>query len=623
MSLVKLNLFFLVIICAGSALLVLPTINNNIHNPNMITYFNADEGFQMDLIWHYYKGEKRDSYYMDVDYGLEMLYLSDLARFIFSKFIVFKPGTFVLLLRWLHLISWIGVLIVLWHFTGFHFGRGWQQVLTVLLLAVRPAYNYFSNSLKPEPLVLLFMIIGLHFALKIIKKPSYKHLLISTLCASMAFHIKFAGVFLLPAIIAAMYFGQLHQTGFSSGNIGVFPEIKNSWILEWLIGACLTGSPFLFIFFYVRKATGFTFYEEFGLWGSFLRNKAAFLVCFIGLIFVAISLIFFFLNRSNSPALRKIIGKINKVNSNAFIVIGLFFVFSLFLGFRWVFSPKHFIGTYSYNLFDFLGLLAIKSISPATLYANYFQNLIAKFISFDMLIILLLGVYLFVELCGQAQNPKNSKLQFYKRLALLIFLTPCFLSIFALAFGRFAQHHMLPFFVVACILAVQAADMAYLYLKQKKINKKYIMLTALGLAAIFIFDIASNATILIKSRIHEFHQHEDIIYDLAKWVEGNVPIDTLIVADHHSNVYIPPEYKNIKIFGGEGKEKIEQLRFLVNNYHPQLIYYNIVPSGDTFLPPIDIMLPNHKVKLIKSFDSSNRSYQRRPKEKFVFYEVLN
>lgn len=617
---IKLSLFLLAAICAGSALLLLPTINNNINDPNMITYFNVDEGYQMDLIWYYYSGEKRDSYHMDVDYGLEMLYLSDLTRLIFSKFIEFGPGTFVLLLRWLHLLSWIAALVALWYLVGCHFKKGWQQILTVLLLAVRPAYNYFSNSLKPEPLVLLFMIIGLYFILRIVEKPSYKHLLISTLCASIAFHIKFAGVFLLPAIIAAMYFGHSYQTGSNKDYIAVFPEIKYSWILELLSGACLIGLPFLFIFFYVRKSTNVTFYQEFGLGGSLLNNKVVFLVFFIGIIFILMPLIFFSIRKSNNPALRKIVRKISQINSYIFIVTRLFFILSLLSGFRWIFNPRHFIATYSYNLFDFSGLFEIKTNSSAISFTNYLQNIIAKFESFDMLIILLLGIYLFIELYSRGNNLKSNRLQSYKRLTLLIFLAPCFLFMFTLAFGRFSQHHMLPFFVVAGILVVQGADMACLYLKQSKMNKGYIILTILW--AIFTLDIALNATALIKSRVYQFHQNKDIIYDVAKWLRKNVPINTAIIADNYSNVYIPSEYTNIKFFRGKQKEKSDRLRYLVNKYRPQLIYCNVVPCGEISLPPIDIMLPDHTVRLVKSFDSANRSYQRKPGEKFVIYEVL-
>ena len=133
---------------------------------------------------------------------MDSIYFSN-APFL-SKFIEFTPGKFVLVLRWIHLISWLASLFALWWVVGYHFEKGLQQILATALLAVRPALDYFSNSLKPEPLVLLLMLIGFHFILKMLEKPSMKFLIISMFYASIAFYIKFAGIFLLPPAIAAM-----------------------------------------------------------------------------------------------------------------------------------------------------------------------------------------------------------------------------------------------------------------------------------------------------------------------------------------------------------------------------------------------------------------------------------
>ncbi|KPK42832.1 MAG: hypothetical protein AMJ78_01170, partial [Omnitrophica WOR_2 bacterium SM23_29] len=136
-------------VCIATVLLSLPTIDNNINDPNMIVYFNTDEGGRMDTAWYYYRGEKRDSFQWDYDYGLEMLYVADFARIILDRFIEFTPGTFVLIFRWLHLIAWVCALIAMWYFVGYHFGNGWQRNLAVFLLGVRPAFSNFSNTLKP------------------------------------------------------------------------------------------------------------------------------------------------------------------------------------------------------------------------------------------------------------------------------------------------------------------------------------------------------------------------------------------------------------------------------------------------------------------------------------------
>ncbi len=314
----------LILACCFSFILTVPVIRSNVNDPNMIVYFCADEGDQMDLVWSYYSGEKRDSYQWDYDYGLERLYLADFARLVLSHFMVLTPGTFVLMLRWLYLLAWIASFFALWRLISYHFGKGWQPALAVLLLAVRPAFVYFSNNLKPEPLVLLFMIIGLDYTMRIIEDPfKRRNLLIAIACASVAFMIKFAGLFLLPAIVGSMYLSEYC----SNTNKRIFPEIKISWIFEAIIGAVLILLLFLSSFFYVRASTGSTFYKEFGLWGSIFKNKLFLFLFLVGLLLMLLSAILWTLNKSKNISLRKFIDKINKVNSYALIAC------SIFLGF--------------------------------------------------------------------------------------------------------------------------------------------------------------------------------------------------------------------------------------------------------------------------------------------------
>lgn len=616
MNFERINIFILFVICAASALSVLPTIHNNIDEPNLIVYFNGDEGYAMDLIWFYYSGEKRDSYQMDVDYGIEMLYLSDLARLVLSKFIDFTPGTFVLILRWLHLAFWLCALIAVWFLVGYHFGKGWQQILVTLLLAVRPAFNYFSNSLKPEPLVLLVMIFGFHFIFKTLEKPSTKYISISILSASVAFLIKFAGVFLIPAIIAAIYLGQQRQMAFNRRFLHIFPKTQYSWILELLIGISLIALPFLFIFFYVRKSTGSTFYEEFGLLGSFLKYKATFLIFCIGAVFIFISMLIFALSSTRNSSLKRIMEKINEVNSYALIVVGLFSAFTLFLGFRWMFQWENFRMTYSYNLLDFMGILNMENVPQGVMLKTYLNIVASKILSFDIIMLFLLGFYVAVEFYFGKKNLDYDRLRLRKRLALVVMLIPVFMSIFT--FGRFTQHHMLPFFVAVSILGIQGIEI----FNNNFNGKRLIKTMAFGfVSALLVIDIVLNGADLMRSRIYQFNQRNDIAFEVSKWLRENISADTLILAEHHTNVYIPVEYKNVKTFGYHRPDRIKQMRQLLEFYRPRYIYYNERAAEKALSLSIGEMLPNKKVRLVESFESSGRRYQRKRGDKFVIYEV--
>jgi len=152
-------------------------------------------------------------------------------------------------------------------------------------------------------------------------------------------------------------------------------------------------------------------------------------------------------------------------------------------------------------------------------------------------------------------------------------------------------------------------------------NKKIILFI---LATLFAVDILFNAISLVKLRSYQFNQKEDIIFEVVEWIRENIPKDTQVVADDFANVYIPPEYKNMRVFKGKDQEaRVERFRKLVSTYKPRFIYLNERPCDDMSLPSIDVALPpGERVRLIKVFDSSNRRYQRRSNDKFVIYELI-
>ncbi|NQU95494.1 MAG: glycosyltransferase family 39 protein [Candidatus Omnitrophica bacterium] len=619
MNFSKTKILVLIVVCAANLLLLLPTMGNNVDNPNLITYFSGDEGYTMDVLWFYYSGEKRESYQGDVDYGIEWFYVSRFARLILSKFIDFGPGTLILLLKWIHLIAWIGALIALWFFVGYHFGKGWQQIVAVLLLATRPSLDYVFNSAKPEPLVLLIMLLGFHFVLRIIEKPSIKYFLFSILCVVTAFAIKFAGIFLLPAIIAAMYYSKQYQNDLGRKNyIGPFPKFKHNWIFEFLIGIFFITIPFLFIFSYVRKSTGLTFYNEFGILGSLAKNKISFLAFFTGAVFLFISAILFFLNKSRKFSNKKITETINEINSYALLSGGLFFIFLLLIEFKWILSsPDLFRTTYFYNISDFIGVFATRTVTVSNILGRYSGIVISKIKGFDPIILLLFGIYLIVELRLRKQKSNIERRSFYKRLSLDFMLIPIFIAIFTM--GRFTHHHMLPFFCVASILAIKGVDMFRTAFKGPRLIK---MAFLFFVSILFTISIVTHGAELIKLRLYQYRQREDVVFEIEKWWRQNVPLDETVVADHHSMVYMPPEYKNVT-FIKISHDKIEQIKDLVRTVKPKYVYYNSGHDEKHIVPPIESVLPDLKVKLVASFNSVGRLYRRLPNSQFLIYEVIS
>lgn len=621
------NVSILFIICIISFFLIFPAINNNIHDHNMILYFNADEGGIMDVIWMYFSGQKVESLQFDFDYGLELLYLSDFIRLFISPFVEVSPCTLLFVIRCIHSFAWIGAIIALWKLVGNHFGKGWQQMLAIFLLAVRPAFPYVLNSSKPDILVLLLMIVGLDYILMIIDKPRMKYLLVSIICASTAFLIKYSGVFLLVAIIAAVFLSRRYNDSKSDFEKVFFipSEIKRTYLFPSVIGITIIILPLILIFFYERKSTGITFYEEFGILGTVKQKKLILFIWSLGISLILLSLTSWILNKKNTIYLRKIVKMFNEVNSYAIICCGIFCLATIFFGFRWFFDLKNFILVYAQ-----LGTsIAIKStVNDNGLLYLFFQNIIEKINAFDTIVVLLFIFYIWLEAYSIHKNLKDDllKLIAYKRIVLLVFLIVPFIYMFTML--RFAQHHMLPFFVVMSVLVIQSLTMFKLYHSCKKINYMHIIkfLIILFLA----FDIVLNGITVIKGRVKSFNQHKDIAYELAEWWRQNIPKAAKIVADHPTRVYIPPEYKGVKILRSYKseclkKDVVQELRELVNEYRPQFIYYNLgkkgMPKDDKPWSPINEMLPDKKVKLIKTFESAGRRHQRFPDDKFVIYQV--
>src|SRR3989338_51739 len=319
-------IFCLFAVWAFNIALVAPTINSHTKDLNLIAYFNADEAYQMDLLWKYYSGETRPSYQGAFDYGLEFHYLTDISRHVLSCFINITPGTFILILRWLHFIGWLLSFWALLCLIRYHFDDFWQPMAAMFLLAVRPAFAYFKNNAKPEPLVLFFIILGLNYTLRIIQSPIWKNILCAIIFTSIAYLIKIEGLFLLPAIVVALYFSDSK----------VYKSIAQlSWLTPIIIGVVLLVISFAPIIFYKRISTGHTFYEDLGLITSLVRLKIPLYMIIAAVGFIFSPLFVYFIRPY----------KMLHYHLTRLSYCSLFILITLVIGFRWILNPSYFINT--------------------------------------------------------------------------------------------------------------------------------------------------------------------------------------------------------------------------------------------------------------------------------------
>jgi hypothetical protein len=407
---------------------------------------------------------------------------------------VLTPGAFVAIVRWLHFLAWMLALAASWYFVGYHFGKRYQQIIVVLLLCVRPAYAYLLVNMKPEPLVLLFLVCGLHYTLKIIERPRYGNLCMAVMFALLAFLVKFSGLFLLPTIIAAMYFAYWYGQKTGRSEKEVFPDFRISWALPMIIGAMILALLSSAIMSYVRKSTGLTWYAEYGYFGSLFHNISMLAMFCAGAAMVLLSLALPVIRRYSSGRIKDFADFIFKVNSYAFIVFLVFMALFLVFGIRWVLSPGYFISTFSQ-----MAPCAVGLVPDSAVLHNFLLHIKDSVMALDPFICILFLFYAAVELRYLRRTLDREPLLFFKRMALVTFLLIPVLYICLML--RMFRHHMLPFFLVMSVLAVEGLRIFTERFTGRRAVKAAAVVMMLLL---FTASIVTNAVETIGMRVQEF-----------------------------------------------------------------------------------------------------------------------
>jgi len=591
---------------------VLPTITAHVDDPNMLIYANPDEGGQMDLIWSYYSGERRPSFQWDFDYGVEMAYVADIARLVLAPLMDVTPGLLILILRWIHLAAWLAALGVFWRLLGRHVGRGWPQRAGVLLLAVRPAFAYLTNNWKPEPLVLLFLLLGLDAALRLVERPSRRLVYLATACAALAFSVKYAGLFLLPAVVASILLADGVRAGARAGR-RLFPVLRMSWILYGILGCALLALTASAVLLYVRRSTGTTWYAAHGLWGSLAQHPALAGAFVVGCGLIGASGLLWFLGHSRAPAVAWVMERFERVNSAACLVAVLFAAFTLLATFQWVLHPQRFIMAYSQLVPSAISTQPMMRLAEQGLLRSFLGNLAGRIQDFDPLLFLLLAVSavgLLDTLAARKTPAQGSATARAKRLVLLAFCAPFLLAMASMM--RITLHHLLPCVAAALVLILwKCSEMA-----SCGRGRPRAVLAAIAMA--LAVDFAVNAGVVARERLAAARYRDDVIYELADWWRSTVPPQAKIVADYYTNVYILPGYPHISVVPSYVMEG-ERVRELVRRERPEFLYYNA--GSETPIPPLAELLPGEQLSLVKVFDSAGRRYQRRLGDKFLIYRV--
>ena len=592
--------FSLLVVWAATLVLVLPTIHAHLDNPNMVIYGNGDEGGQMDLIWSYYSGEHRDSFQWDFDYGLEMVYLAGAAKLLLAPWMTVTPVTFVVLLRWIHFLSWLAALGLFWRLVGRHAGRGWPQQIGVLLLAVRPAWAYLANNWKPEPLVLVLLLLGLDAVLRYVEQPSRVRLAVASLCAAAAFTVKYFGLMLLPAIAAALYRDRRRRADAKSAAV---PLRRASWMIYALGGTALLGFIAAALLGYVRKSTGMTWAAQYGFWRTLHLIPVLMKAWLLGWGLIAASGAMALLRRQ--AAWRR---RIDALNSALCAAAAGFAAWMLITGAGWLLHPRQFIIAYSQ-----LVPIALHSHAEplhggwVSAWLQHVGRIMRQGVGAGLCaaaVIALVAAFL-----AHRRGIRADSLVRNKQAVLLWFCAGFALLIASMV--RCEPHHLLPLVsALVLLILLEVRTMARLPAGRR------VLLPLLGV--LIALEIAANARLLIETRLQAARYRDDVVYDVQSWWEQHMPREAVILADHYVYAYIPPGYPHLTVLQDYNLNP-KMLRDTAENIQPQFLYIN--EGHETPVPPVSELLPAYQAEVVKIFDSQDRRFRRKPADRFVIYRL--
>lgn len=619
--------YLVIIVTLIISVLVGPMLFYNIKNdPRLIPYFDLDEGYGRDLAWYYFSGEKLESFQYSLDYGVEFQMIVDLLVRPLSLFITITPNGILFIIRIFHFICGISALFFLWRFAKYHFPSSWIPTLICLSLLTSPHFVWWLDNIKPEPIVILLMILGLDYTLRIFDNPSWKNVILAVAFSAAAFMVKLIGLFLLPLILLVLFFTPLLKNTVINKQI-IYGIIKQLVLI--LILAFTSFLSFLAIIIpigtkiYLSKKEESFDLEKFAVAFKPPANLLHFIDATMILLVAGMLILVIWLYRKNKESF--LYKKIS--------IIPLFIISSVILGYRWSFNVFSWIITYSRWLHQqrtaplnfFLNLNISSTIQLLVVNIKKWIGVLLESDALSMAGFILLIAYVFSELFFKPWRVKEERTRFLKRLIILIYCLSFMLFLFLFQ-SRQAAHHIITIIILFTLLGLEGLRLFFINFKNYKLI--FLLISVSSLSLVFSFFYQHSVRVL-KSRITKLNQKHDIVYTIGRWWKDNYPYDTKIVADAPQYVYIPSEFKNVvfvmpriyldlsfNINPGRIKRIIEEEK-------PKLIFYNEGSRGGELPPAITQLLKGFRLKKIKEFKGNYFSSYLFTADRFVVYELLN
>jgi hypothetical protein len=607
--------------------LVVPTLFYNIKSDlRLIPYFSLDEGYGRDLAWYYYSGQKLETFQYSLDYGVEYQLIVDLLARPIGLFVKLNPNGLLLIMRIFHFICGILALIFLWKLTKRHFSGFLFPSIMTIGLVISPSFLWWLDHVKPEPFLMLLLILSFDYTLRILEDNSWKNLILAIAFSAAAFMVKLIGLFLLPGVIITLFLSGLIKDN-SLNRQQILKALKKIgkgillvliFILIALTIVIPIGSKI-----YLQNKSKFSDLEQFQNNFEPTPDMILFLLLAVGLLVAIYIFVLLWLRKKKASSL--ILKQVN--------ILPIFLLVSAIIGYHWSLNLFEWVITYArwlhqqqtapLNLFQSSNIL--QSVNFLIMNGKGWFLTILQIDAVGLISLTLLLAYFIAEIVFKPWLVPHEKIRCLKRLILICFCI-CFLGFLILFQSRFASHHIIILNIIFLLLGLEGLHIFRLKYKKGTAFKLILIFYVASLLIIFY----QRTCLTIIWRINKIKQRYDVVYLIDRWWKQHYPYDTKIVADAPYYIYIPSEFNYVvfvqpRLFKDLSfKTNSDNLKQVISKEKPKLIFYNEGTRGGDTPPVLTELLKNYKnikLKEIMEFNGEHFEHQRFTGDRFVVYEV--
>lgn len=621
MSVAKLlYLFYPVLLCLPILLLVAPATMLGVDDLRLSWYFDFDEGDLLERLLAFRAGTLTRDFAGSLFFDYGPLFKTVAVPFTlpFTWFMGESYRSVWVGVRWFNVVSGQAALWIFWLLVVRHFRSFWVAAISTTALAVTPEFLSWLDHVKPEPFQLMLVALSLYFSVSLVRRPRLRTVALASLFASAAFATKYLGVFLLPGIVLAWCGGDWLQNGRETLQAAM--ERRRRHLYTFGIALAFAGALGLiafavFLFSYVGKTTGLTWFEQYGWrmlvarWESVITQGLSLSICLGGLGLVWLS------RRQTATSSLVFLGQFVLL---CLTQVSLLFVCGLLVaGYQWFLHPLQFVRDFHART------LVVTSLGnrpfPETLSMlapmSQWIEIIAERSALGMIGATLLTLYAIGEIVLSRTSRHNDIGRLLMRLTLFLFVVSYGLFLWLLV-DRRTGWYLLPIVPLAFLLPLDLLRHQVLPWLPGLRWRAALLLTV---TILFVGDALYRGSLAYQWRVARFQKPYDVAYELSRWLEKQYDVEMTILTDHRDQTFVPSTFTNVAYLGYEP----DRDTYLDRSKHSTVIMiFNTTPGVhvDAQKSAVSELIGRPGVHLVRSFEGLHQQRNNVSKYRFEVYE---